>query len=335
MLRSMIVLLCVVAAPVHAQSPFRVTHTYTVGGNGFWDYVIPDPPNHRLFIGRQDRLMVVDEDDGKLLGEVSGIDGAHGAALVPETGHGFATSGEDATVVMFDLKTLATLGRIPAGDDADAILYDPASQRVFSLNGDANTATVIEPRAGTAITNIALGGKPEAGASAADGRIFVNIVDGDEVVEIDANAAKIMRRWPTGPCHQPVAMAIDTVHKRLFSGCRNGLLAVSDYESGKVVATAPIGSGVDGAVFDAVTGNVLTSNGQGTLSVIHEDSPDSYRLEQTLATAPAARTMGWDPVSRRLFLVSAKFDPPAPGARRGALVAGSFMLIVVEATAAG
>lgn len=332
MRRFVIALLCTLTVPVFAQSPapYHVARTYTLGGDGFWDYVIPDPARHRLFIGRQNRLMVVDERDGKLLGEVGGIDGAHGAALVPDTGRGFATSGEDASVVMFDLQTLKTLGRIPAGDDADAIIYDPASKRVFSFNGDANTTTVIDPAAGKAIVNVPLGGKPEAGASGLDGKIYINIVDKDEVVELDAKAAKVLRRWSTGSCHLPVSMAIDTVHHRLFSGCRSGVLAVSDYAAGKIVTTVPIGMGVDGAVFDATTGEVLTSNGEGTLSVIHEDAPDRYRVEQTLATAPAARTMGWDPESRRLFLVSAKLNPPPPGARRGSLVPGSFMLIVVE-----
>src|SRR5213080_597153 len=162
-----LVLLLVTVPALIAQSvpPYRITHTYTLGGDGGWDYVVADPPNHRLFIGRQNRVMVVDEDSGTLLGEVTGIQGAHGTAVVPSTGHGFATSGNDQSVVMFDLKTFKTLGRIPAAEDADAIIYDSASNRVFTFNGDAHSSTVIDP-AGTLITNIALGGKPEYGASA-------------------------------------------------------------------------------------------------------------------------------------------------------------------------
>src|SRR6202163_3270690 len=223
--------------PLHAQSPsaYRITHTYTLGGDGGWDYIVPDPPNHRLFIGRQNRVMVVDEDSGTLLGEVTGIQGAHGTALANATGHGFATSGNDQSVVMFDLKTFKALGRIPAAEDADAILFDAASNRVFTLNGDAHSSTVIDPKAGKLITNIPLGGKPEYGASAGDGQVYANLNDTNEVVEIDAKTATVSRRWSTAPCKQPVAMAIDTAHHRLFSGCRSGVMAGSDYQCRQAV----------------------------------------------------------------------------------------------------
>ena len=197
-----------------SSSSYRITHTYALGADGSWDYIVPDPPNHRLFIARQNRLMVVDEDNGTLLGEVTGIQGAHGTALAPATGHGFATSGNDQSVVMFDLKTFQTLGRIPAAEDADAILFDTASNRVFTLNGDAHSSTVIDPKAGTLITNIPLGGKPEYGASAGDGKVYANLTDTSEVVEIDAKSASVARRWSTAPCKQPVAMAIDTARHR-------------------------------------------------------------------------------------------------------------------------
>src|ERR1700674_2310530 len=165
-----------------SSSSYRVTHTYTLGGDGSWDYVVPDPPNHRLFIARQDRVMVVDEETGTLLGTVTGINGAHGTAVAGASGHGFATSGNDQSVVMFDAKTFKVLKRIPAAEDADAILYDSPSDRVFTLNGDAHSSTVIDARAGTLITNIPLGGKPEYGASAANGKVYANITDTSEVV---------------------------------------------------------------------------------------------------------------------------------------------------------
>src|SRR5205823_5273970 len=286
---------------------YRITHTYRLGGEGSWDYVVPDPPNHRIFIARQTRVMVVDENDGKLLGEVTGINGAHGTAIAARSGHGFATSGNDESVVMFDLKTFKELARIHAAEDADAILYDAASDRVFTLNGDAHSSTVIDPVAGKLITNISLGGKPEYGASAGDGKVYANLTDTGEVVEIDAKSATVARRWPTAPCKQPVAMAIDTAHRRLFSGCRSGVLAVSDYVAGRVVATAPIGSGVDGAGYDASTGDVFASNADGTLTVIHQDTPDTYRVVQTVETPQFSRNMGIDPTNHRVYLVSAKF----------------------------
>ena len=314
-----------------SSSSYRVTHTYTLGGDGSWDYIVPDPPNHRLFIARQNRVMVVDEDSGTLLGEVTGIQGAHGTALAPATGHGFATSGNDQSVVMFDLKTFKALGRIPAAEDADAILYDSASNRVFTLNGDAHSSTVIDPRAGTLITNIPLGGKPEYGASAGDGKVYANLTDTSEVVEIDAKTATVARRWSTAPCKQPVAMAIDTAHHRLFSGCRSGVMAVSDYQAGKVVATVPIGAGVDGAGFDAASGNAFASNADGTLTVIHQDSPDQYHVIENVQTPQGSRNMGLDPTNHRVFVVSAKFGPvPAGGRGRGPVLPGSFTLMVIE-----
>ena len=281
-----------------STSSYRITHTYTLGGEGRWDYIVPDPENHKLFVARQDRVMVVDEDSGKLLGEVTAINGAHGTAVVNGTGHGFATSGNDGTVMMFDLKTFKALGRIPAAEDADAILYDRPSNRVFTLNGDAHSSTVIDPQAGKLIANIPLGGKPEYGVSAGDGKVYANLTDTSEVVEIDAKTAAVMRRWPTAPCKQPVSMAIDTAHHRLFSGCRSGVMAISDYRAGKVVTTVPIGAGVDGAGFDAASGNAFASNADGTLTVIHQDSPDQYHVAQTLQTPLGSRNMGLDTAVR-------------------------------------
>ena len=318
-------------ASLQAQppSPYRVTHTYTLGGDGRWDYIVPDPGHHRLFIARENRLMVVDEDSGKLLGEVNGIHGAHGTALVEAPGHGFATSGNDQSVVMFDLKTFQVLGRIPAAEDADAIVYDSASNRVFTLNGDAHSSTVIDP-AGKLITNIPLGGKPEYGAPAGDGKVYANLTDISEVVEIDGKSASVTRRWSTLPCKQPVSMAIDTAHHRLFSGCRSGVMAVSDYQAGKVVATLPIGTGVDGAGFDAASGDAFASNANGSLTVIHQDSPDQYRVIENLPTPQGARNMGLDPTNHRVFMVSAKFGEAPAGRGRPPVLPGTFSLMTIE-----
>lgn len=320
-------------APLLAQpsAPYRIAHTYLLGGDGSWDYVVPDPPHHRLFIARQTRVMVVDENTGKLLGEVPDIHGAHGTAIAEATGHGFATSGNDQSVVMFDLKTFKPLGRIPAAEDADAIVFDPASNRVFTLNGDAHSSTVIDPREGKLITNIPLGGKPEYGASAGDGKVYANLTDISEVVEIDAPSATVSRRWSTAPCKQPVSMAIDTAHHRLFSGCRSGVMAVSDYQAGKLVTTLPIGKGVDGAGYDPASGNAFASAADGALTVIHQDSPDQYRVVQTVATPEGSRNMGLDPTNHRVYAVSAKFgEPPAGGRGRRPVLPGTFSLLVIE-----
>ena len=337
-MRQTTALLVAAMASLAAQSSssYRVTHTYLLGGDGSWDYVVPDPPRHRLFIARQNRVMVVDAENGKLLGEVAGIQGAHGTAVAEATGRGFATSGNDQSVVMFDLTTFQSLGRIPAAEDADAILFDPPSNRVFTLNGDAHSSTVIDPKAGKAITNISLGGKPEYGASAGDGKVYANLTDTSEVVEIDAAHASVTRRWPTAPCRQPVAMAIDTAHHRLFSGCRSGVLAVSDYQAGKVVVTVPIGAGVDGAGYDSASGDAFASNADGTLTVIHQDSPDEYHVAQTVETPQGSRNMGLDATNHRIYIAAAKFgEAPAGGRGRRPVLPGTFTVLVIERAAAG
>jgi DNA-binding beta-propeller fold protein YncE len=289
-----------------------------------------------VFIGRQNRVMVVDMNSGRLIAEVTGINGAHGTAVALATGHGFATSGTDSSIVMFDLKTYKTLARIPAAEDADAIIYDPTSKRIFSFNGDANSSTVVDAHMGTLVTNIPLGGKPEYGQSARNGKIYANLVDSSQIVEIDARTLTVTRRWSTAPCKNPVSMAIDTRHQRLFSGCRSGVMAISDYKNGTVVATVPIGRGVDGAGYDPVFRDAYASNVDGTLTVIHQDSPDSYRVLQTVQTAEGGRNMGLDPATHRIYVVSAKFGPvPADSTaanprRRAPVVPGSFMVMVVE-----
>jgi DNA-binding beta-propeller fold protein YncE len=331
---SLLLSFAVLGFPLGAQT-HSITHTYTLGGTGGWDYVVPDAPRHRLFIGRSDRVMVVDMNDGHLIAQVTGINGAHGVAVVPALNRGFATSGEDSSIVMFDLHTYRALGKIHAADDADAIIYDPASGRVFSFNGDANSTTVVDPRKGALITNIPLGGKPEYGQPAGNGKIYVNLTDSNQVVEVDGRTLAVTRRWSTAPCTNPVSMAIDTRHNRLFSGCRSGVLAVSDYRNGRLVTTVPIGRGADGAGYDPTTRRVYTSNGDGTLSVIHQDDADHYSVVENFKTAPFARNMGIDPATHRIYLPVADFGPipdstAANPRRRPPMLPGTFKLIVVE-----
>jgi DNA-binding beta-propeller fold protein YncE len=315
---------------------YHVIQTYELGGDGAWDYVVPQPSQHRVFVARTNRVMVIDEDTGKLLGEVMGINGAHGTAIAESSGHGFATSGNDQSVVMFDAKTFKELARIPAAEDADAIIYDPVSNRVFTFNGDAHSSTVIDPVAGKRITNLDLGGKPEYGVTAGDGKVYANLTDISEVVEVDAKTATVSRRWPTAPCKQPVSMAIDTAHHRLFSGCRSGVLAVSDYQSGKTITTLPIGMGVDGAGYDPASGNVFATNADGTMTVIHQDSPDSYKVIENVTTPTGSRNMGLDPTTHKIYVAAATFAAsaaPADGVPRGrgrpTVVPGTFKLLVI------
>jgi DNA-binding beta-propeller fold protein YncE len=334
-MRRFILSLSLLVGPALAAQSYETTHTFALGGEGGWDYVITDAPNHRLFVARQSRVMVVDMNDGHLIAEIP-VNGAHGTALVPDIGRGFATSGNDSSILMFDSKTYKPLLRIRAAEDADAIIYDPASKKVFSFNGDANNSTVVEPRRGTVVTNIALGGKPEYGQSARDGKVYINLVDKNEIVEVDTKTLTVSRRWSTLPCKSPVSMAIDTRNKRLFSGCRSGVMAISDYDKGAVIATVPIGQGVDGAGWDAGRRNAFASNGDGTLTVVHQDTPDKYSVVENVRTADRARNMGIDPATHRIYLATAKFgEVPAESTatnprRRPPMLPGTFSILVVE-----
>jgi hypothetical protein len=342
MRRVTVAIVVFLGASVFAQSPapYRVTHTYELGGEGGWDYIVPSHDEHRVYVGRTNRVMVVDENDGHLIGEVMGIKGAHGTAIALKSGHGFATSGMDQSIVMFDLKTFQELARIPAALDADAIVYDAPSNRVFSLNGDANSSTVVDAASGKLVTNIPLGGKPEYGASAGDGKVYANLTDKGEVVEIDAKSAMVTRRWPTEPCRNPTSMAIDTTRKRLFSGCRSGVLAVSDYQAGKMLTTLPIGMGVDGAGYDPGRREIFATNADGSMTVIHQDSANEYHVAGSVMTPMGSRNMGIDQLLHRIFVAAATFAPPpappagAPAGRggRATVVPGTFKLLVIEPT---
>ena len=327
-------LLSAVALPLRAQA-YHVTHTYTLGGDGGWDYVALDTVGHRLFIARQDRVMVVDEGTGKVLAEIPGLDRAHGIAFSFEAGRGFATSGGDSSVVIFDLKTLAVVGRTRAAPDADAILYDPATRRIFTFNGDSHNASALDAASGRNIGTVDLGAGPEFGVSAGDGKLYVNLQDKSAVAEVDAAALKVTRTWPLAPCESPTGLAIDRVHHRLFSGCRNQVMAISDAVAGKVVATVPIGRGVDACRFDPATGLAFASTGDGAITVIHEGAPDRFSVVGTVATRRGARTMEIDLRSHRLFTVTADFGPP-PAATpehprpRPTILPGTFVLIELE-----
>jgi DNA-binding beta-propeller fold protein YncE len=326
------------ASPAAAQSPtetgYHVLRSIHLGGDGGWDYIAFDSAGHRLFIAHQTRVEVVDPEAGVLLGEITGLDGAHGIALDPGVGHGFATSGRDSRVTMFDLRTLQVERRIAAGEGDDAILYDPASRRVFTFNGAAASSTVIDPASGDVIGTIRLGGRPEFGVSAGGGRLYVNLEDSGAVAEIDAAGLRVTRRWPLATCRSPTGLAIDRTHQLLFSGCRNGVMAISDASAGKVIATVPIGQGVDGCVFDPGPGLAFASNGDGSLTVVHEDSPTAFHVVATVPTHRGARTVALDPATHRLYTVTADFGPPPAPTRdrprpRPGIVPGSFTLLVI------
>lgn len=326
------------AAPLAAQATavsYHVIAAHTLGGDGGWDYISLDSVHHRIFVARSDRVMVIDEESGKLLGEIPGLHRTHGVAFSYATGHGFVTGSGDSSVTMFDLATYKVLGSAKADAGADALIFDPASSHIMSFNGGAKSATVFDSKSGQRIASISLGGRPEFAVSDGKGKVFVNLEDSSAVDEIDVTSNKVIRHWPLAPCESPSGLAIDVVHHRLFSGCDNSVMAVSDYDAGKVIATVPIGKGVDADRYDADTGLAFSSNGEGTITVVREESPSKYSVLQTIATAPGARTMELDGASHRLFTVTARFGAapeqatPENPRRRPPILPDSFVLLVL------
>ncbi|HVT61623.1 MAG TPA: YncE family protein [Thermoanaerobaculia bacterium] len=325
-------------APASATSPvpggYHVTKKFPVGGEGGWDYLTFDGDGHRLFITRGTRVIVVDPDSGKVTGEIPGLQGTHGVALAPDLGRGFISDGRANKVVIFDLKTLKTLGDVATGQNPDAILYDPPSHLVFAFNGRSADATAIDGATGKVTGTISLGGRPEFAATDLKGSVFVNIEDKSEVVSLSTAKLAVVNRWKLAPCEEPSGMAIDRNHQRLVIGCSNKMAAIVDTTSGKVVATPPIGQGVDANGFDPGTNLGFASNGEGTLTVIRADSADKWTVAENVPTQKGARTMALDDKTHTVYLVTAEFGPPPPATKeqprpRGAMVKDSFTVLVV------
>ena len=312
-------------------SGYHLIKTIPVPGDTFWDYLKFDPTSRRLFISRGDHVAVVDVDSGKVVGDIGGMQGIHGIVLAPEFNRGFVTDGRAAKVWIFDLKTLQVTGSAPADPDADGEVYDPASKRVFTMNGDSKSSTVIDASTGNVVGKIELGGSPEFPVADGKGHVYANIESTSEIVEIDSNTMKITNRWPLAPAQSPSGLAIDAEHGILFSGCHNKMMAIVDANTGKVIATPAIGQGVDATRFDPGTGYAFSSNGDGTLTVIHEDSPTQFSVVENVTTERGARTMALDPTTHQVFLVTAqvtRIQNPPPHTRPFKMVPGSFHVLV-------
>jgi DNA-binding beta-propeller fold protein YncE len=315
---------------------YHVTTTYKVGGEGGWDYLTTDPDARRIYISRATHVIVLDADSGKNAGDIPDTPGVHGIALAPELGRGFTSNGREGTVSIFDIKTLAPAGgKVKVGDNPDAILYDPATQRVFTFNGRSHDSTAIDGATGKVLGTIKLDGKPEFAASDAKGEIFVNIEDKSELVAIDPNKLEIKATWPLAPCTEPSGLAIDRKNRRLFVGCDNKMMAVVDADSGKVLATPAIGEGVDATAFDPETGLAFASCGEdGVLTVVKEESPSKFTVAENVPTQKGARTMALDLKTHNAFTVTANFGPPPaatadnPHPRRS-IVPDSFVVLVL------
>ena len=321
---------------VHAKarpagpSGYHLVKSVPLPGDGFWDYVAVDSDARRIYVSHGTRVLVLDADSLAVVGEIPDTQGVHGIAVAPDLGRGFTSNGRAATATIFELKTLKVLATVNTGQNPDAIVYDPVSKRVFTFNGRSKDATAFAAADGSVAATIPLGGKPEFAVADGHGKIYDNLEDTSELLEIDAQALKVLHRWPLKPCESPSGLAIDRNSRRLFAGCENKMMAVVDADSGKILATPAIGEGVDATAFDPGTGFALSSNGEGTLTVIKSDDAGNYSVLDNVPTKRSARTMGLDLKTHNVVLPAADFLPPKPGERRGEMKPGSFVLLVVS-----
>jgi len=303
------------------------------GGKEYWDYITFDAATRRLYISHNTEVKVVDADSGAEVGSVADLKRVHGIALVSELGRGFISDGGADEVVVFDMKSLKVTSHIKTGGNPDCIIYDPASKHIFTMNGKTSDASVIDPNSLAVVATIPMGGRPEYAVADGKGMIYDNIEDKNEVVALDSKTNTVKSRWPIAPAEEATAMDMDIEHRRLFIGGRNKVLAIMDADSGKIIQTFPIGSGVDTNIYEPKTGLVFTAVREGALHIFHEDSPDKFSMVETVKTEFGARNMALDPKTHKLFIDTSDFGvAPAPTTEQPnpqpAPVSGTFRLLV-------
>src|ERR1700722_2767405 len=292
------------AAP--SGGSYSVIKKISIPGEGNWDYLTVDEAARRLYVSHGTQVEVVDVDSGAIVGKIANTPGVHGIAIAPELGRGFISNGKSSTVTIFDLKTLSTISEVPTGNKPDAIIYDPATSRVFAFNGGSNSATAIQAADGKVAGTVDLGGGPEFAVADGAGYVYDNLEDESLVLKIDARSLKVEQRWPTAPCASPSSISMDRSNRRVFIGCRSKVMAVMNADTGQVITTLPIGDHVDATAFDPQTKLIFNSNGEGTITVIHEDGADKYSVIETVKTLPHAKTLALDPKTHQLFLSTAE-----------------------------
>ncbi len=305
-LRFFLILLIAFSTFAFADGNNRIIKKIPIPGQGGWDYLIVDEGARRLYVSHGTQVEVLDVDSGAIVGKIPNTLGVHGIALVPELGRGFVSDGQTSTVTIFNLKTLETIGQVPTGKKPDGIIFDPATSQVFAFNGGSNSVTVISAADGKVAGTVDLGGGPEFAVADGQGHVFNNLEDQNQVVKIDSAKLVVEQRWPLSPCEAPSSMAMDRPNRRLFIGCRSKVMAVVDADSGKVITTVPIGDHVDATAFDPDSRLIFNSNGEGTVTVVRQDTPDKYSVVETVKTLPKAKTMALDPKTHHLFLSTAE-----------------------------
>lgn len=329
-------LLLAPSAMAQAQAPtarYEKLRKIEIGGEGGWDFLEVDAANRKLYVTRSTRVVVVDLDTEKVVGEIAGTPGVHGVAFVPELNRGFTSNGGDSSVTVFDTKTLKTLGNLKANGRPDIIIYEPTTRRVLTFNHGTNDITAIDPAEMKVVGTLAAGGVPELAVSDEKGHVFVNLEDTSEILEFDAKTMKPIKKFALAPGEEPTGLAFDARQRRLFSTCGNRKLIVSDADSGKVVQALEIGPGPDGCLFDPEKGLVFSSNGgDGTVTILREKGAGPYEVVANVKTQASAKTIAMDPKTRRLYLSAATIDETKAPAKKGGrrpYVTGSFVVLVV------
>jgi DNA-binding beta-propeller fold protein YncE len=320
------VLTAVVAAAA-AATGYHILGEIHIGGEGGWDYLTADSTARRLYVSHATHVVVIDLDANKVVGDIPDTPGVHGIAIADDLNRGFISNGRGNDITIFDLKTMKATGKVAAGENPDAIRYDWVSKRVFAFNGRSKNATAVDAKSGAAVATIPLPGKPEFSVADGKGHVYVNIEDTSEIVEIDAAKAAVTKKYSLSPCEEPSGLAIDLKNRRLFSVCSNRVMAVSDPDAGKVIATPAIGAGSDGAAFDPGTGYAFSSNGDGTLTIVAQ-AGGKWDVLENIATERGARTLTVDDKTHTVYLPTAK-SGPATGGGRAAYLPDSFKVLIV------
>ena len=332
MMKKLLIAGSVMIIAAFAGEGYKVLNKIKIGGTGGWDYVAVDPNANRVYASHATLVEVVDTSTGKVVGQITQLHGVHGVTVAPEFGKGFITNGQSNSVTIFDLKTLAKVGEPQTGQNPDSACFEPTTKHIYTFNGKSNDSTAIDPKTNEVIKTFPVGGKPEECAPDGTGKIYVNLEDSSEIVEIDAAKTAITRRASLAPCDSPSGLAIDQKNKKLFSVCDNKMMVITDIPSLKVVGTAPIGPGADGAGFDVGLGLAFSSNGgDGTLTIVKQVN-GKYEAVDTVPTERGARTMTVDQKNHRVYLLAAEYGPaPETGGKKGRppILPDSFHVLVV------
>src|SRR3984893_14261594 len=310
---------------------YRLLQTIPIAGDDGWDHPTVDSAARRLYVTHGTHVVAIDVDSGKLMGKIDNTPGVHFTVIDPELNRGFISNGGAARLSIFNTKTLETIGEVKStGENPGPTVFDPATKRVFTFNLNSNTATVVDSKEGKVVGAFDLGGKPELVGTDAKGSVFVNLVQKNVVLQIDSRQMRVGQTWPIAPCVGPRTMAVDQHNGRLFIGCANRRMVILDSNNGNVIGSVPIGQGPDDSAYDPSTGLVYISNGDGTVSIIRQESPDRYNVLETVKTASGARNMALDLKTKKMFLPLSDREPPTAQSPnpRGNVIPGSFRVLV-------